>query len=53
MKAALDVDYDDTRSTGTGAAVVPDRWDDPAPAVEYTAPVDNGGPYVPDEFYRR
>jgi deoxyribonuclease V len=53
MLAALDVQYDDTRSLGTAAAVLFARWDDMAAATEYTAVVENIQPYVPGEFFRR
>ncbi|MDB5305585.1 MAG: hypothetical protein JWM97_3134 [Phycisphaerales bacterium] len=53
MLAALDVQYDDTRSLGTAAAVLFAHWDDMAAAAEYTAVVENIQPYVPGEFFRR
>ena len=53
MIAALDVQYDETLSRGTAAAVVFDHWTDAAPFREYSAVVENIEPYIPGQFFRR
>ena len=50
---ALDVRYDDDASTGQGAAVVFERWDDAVPLAEYKTNFSGIEPYVPGQFFKR
>lgn len=52
MIVALDVQYDDSQSQATAAAVVFERWTHLAPARQHTAAVQNIQPYRPGEFFR-
>ena len=53
MIAALDVRYDDDASTGRGAAVIFEQWDDAVPLAEYPATFNGVEPYVPGQFFKR
>lgn len=53
MLAALDVQYDDAQSRGTGAALVFERWEAAISSAEYLADFANIQPYVSGEFFRR
>lgn len=53
MIAALDVDYDESASAATAAAVVFTHWQDAFPHSEYTAQCQNIQSYVPGEFFKR
>lgn len=53
MIVALDAHYDEAAWAGASAAVVFGRWEDEAPAAEYTAVCDKIEAYVPGQFYKR
>jgi len=53
MLATLDVDYDETTLSGTGAAVVFEHWEDAMPMAEYAAKCGGIQPYVQGQVFRR
>jgi deoxyribonuclease V len=53
MIAAIDVFYNDSARTGSGAAVVFEQWDDAEPLAEFTATFRDVEPYVPGQFFER
>jgi deoxyribonuclease V len=53
MIVALDVQYNQTQSDATAAAVVFAQWTDAVPTADYSCVIENVQPYVPGEFFRR